>query len=158
MTTKQIDDIKRLLAEATPRPWQHETMAKCVSGGTPLRAICRWSADRNDADLIVAAVNALPSLLDDLDEVIRDRNEWADSTRGANQRMREAEDRVKAIRCDLEAAQKREQVLREAVKRAVPWMNKFINDDRHIETVSPSDCLASRQMLLDALAATEVKP
>ena len=62
-----------------------------------------------------------------------------------------------SLLADLEAAQKREQVLREAVKRAVPWMNKFINDDRHIETVSPSDCLASRQMLLDALAATEVK-
>jgi hypothetical protein len=63
-----------------------------------------------------------------------------------------------ALLADLEAAQKREQVLRAAVKRAVPWMNKFICDDRHIETVSPSDCLASRQMLLDALAATEVQP
>ena len=63
-----------------------------------------------------------------------------------------------SLLADLESAQKREQVLREAVKRAVPWMNKFINDDRHIETVSPSDCLASKQMLLDALAATEVQP
>ena len=62
-TPETIAELKRLLAEATPGPWLHETMAKCVSGGTPLRAICRWSADRNDADLIVAAVNALPDLL-----------------------------------------------------------------------------------------------
>ena len=115
--TTNINELKRLLAEATPGPWLHETMAKCVSGGTPLRAICRWSADRNDADLIVAAVNALPTLLTDLDEVIRDRNEWADSTRGANKRMREAEERVTLLRCDLEAAQKREQVLRDELTR-----------------------------------------
>jgi hypothetical protein len=163
MTTKQIDDIKRLLAEATPGPWalHNET---CVSSGDTMTAQTCDDEPENtpqaeqNAALIVAAVNALPDILADLEEVIRDRNEWADSTRGANKRMREAEDRVKLLLCDLEAAQKREQVLREAVKRAVPWMNKFINDGRHIDTVSPSDCLASRQMLLAALDATEVKP
>jgi hypothetical protein len=94
-TPETVAELKRLLAEQTPR------------NGT----------------LLIAAVNAMPSLLD-----------------------------------DLEASQAQVNVLREAVKRAVPWMNKFICDDRHIETVSPSDCLASRQMLLDALAATEVQP
>jgi hypothetical protein len=70
-TPETIAELKRLLAEATPGPWLHETMAKCVSGGTPLRAICRWSADRNDADLIAAGRNALPSLLADI-EMLRD--------------------------------------------------------------------------------------
>jgi hypothetical protein len=70
-TTEKIVELKRLLAESTPGPWLHETMAKCVSGGTPLRAICRWSADRNDADLIAAGRNALPSLLADI-ELLRE--------------------------------------------------------------------------------------
>jgi hypothetical protein len=88
-------------------------------------------------------VNALPSLLADLDEVIRDRNEWADSTRGANQRMREAEDCVKLLRCDLEAALKREQVLRAALEEIA---------DSYL-TPKP---VASRANA--ALAATEVQP
>jgi hypothetical protein len=174
------NELKRLLAEfereysfplSMPSPSVYETaivrlndeiLAQAQRDGVVSREL-QCERDQTDARWQMAMtfapfVNALSSLLADLDEVIRDRNEWADSTRGANQRMRESEDRVKLLRCDLEAAEKREQVLREAVKRAVPWMNKFINDDRHIETVSPSDCLASRQMLLDALAATEVKP
>ena len=118
MTTKQIDDIKRLLAEATPGPWalHNET---CVSSGDTMTAQTCDDEPENtpqaeqNAALIVAAVNALPDLLADLDEVIRDRNEWADSTRGANQRMREAEERVKLLLCDLEAAQRR--LVREAV-------------------------------------------
>jgi hypothetical protein len=97
-------------------------------------------AEQNAA-LIVAAVNALPSLLADLDEVIRDRNEWADSTRGANKRMREVEDRVKLLRCDLEAAQKREQMQRRELTRLR-------------DVVSPVEYDA----IDAALAATEVKP
>ena len=87
MTTKQIDDIKRLMAEATPRPWalHNET---CVSSGDTMTAQTCDDEPENtpqaeqNAALIVAAVNALPSLL-----------------------------------ADLEAAQKREQVLRDELTR-----------------------------------------
>jgi hypothetical protein len=127
MTTKQIDDIKRLLAEATPGPLPGDLIIS--------------------RELATAAVNALPSLLADLDEVIRDRNEWADSTRCANQRMREAEDRVKLLRCDLEAAQKREQVLREALQR--------VDDENGRHFFIDEDIAAE---VRKALATTEVQP
>jgi hypothetical protein len=137
MTTKQIDDIKRLLAKfeqeygmplSMPSPSVYETaivrlndeiLAQAQRDGVVSREL-QCERDQTEARWQMAMtfapfVNAIPSLLADLDEVIRDRNEWADSTRGANQRMREAEDRVKLLLCDLEAAQKREQVLREAM-------------------------------------------
>jgi hypothetical protein len=93
MTTKQIDDIKRLLAEATPRPWyrtgplgEDETG---VLGGVDMGLLSEPDGTdliddprEADYDLIAAAVNALPALLD-----------------------------------DLEAAQKREQVLRDELTR-----------------------------------------
>jgi hypothetical protein len=134
MRPTNINELKRLLAEATQGTWEaHADMspngkhrrAWITADGKRVAdtASCnlhrphdRYPQDAKNAALIVAAVNSLPALLADLEEVIRDRNEWSDSTRGANKRMREAEERVKAILCDLEAAQKREQVLREALQ------------------------------------------
>jgi hypothetical protein len=83
MTTKQIDDIKRLLAEATPGPWalHNET---CVSSGDTMTAQTCDDEPENtpqaeqNAALIVAAVNSLPDLLADLEaaqkhkQVLRD--------------------------------------------------------------------------------------
>jgi hypothetical protein len=76
MTTKQIDDIKRLLGEATPGPWalHNET---CVSSGDTMTAQTCDDEPENtpqaeqNAALIVAAVNALPSLLADI-ELLRE--------------------------------------------------------------------------------------
>jgi predicted nucleic acid-binding Zn-ribbon protein len=122
-------------------------------------------------ELIVVAVNALPALLADLEEVIRDRNEWADSTRGANKRMREAEERVKLLLCDLEAAQRR--LVREAVM-ATRYANEAgalegqLADARKREQVLREALVkisnhrpgigGDGQIARTALAATEVKP
>ena len=72
MTTKQIEDIKRLLAEATPGPWalHNET---CVSSGDTMTAQTCDDEPENtpqaeqNAALIVAAVNSLPALLADIE-------------------------------------------------------------------------------------------
>jgi hypothetical protein len=111
MTTKQFDDIKRLLAEATQGTWalHNET---CVSSGDTMTAQTCDDEPENtpqaeqNAALIVAAVNALPTLL-----------------------------------TDLEAAQKREQVLRDELTRLR-------------DVVSPVEYDA----IDAALAYTEVKP
>jgi hypothetical protein len=76
MTTKQIDDIKRLLAEATPGPWalHNET---CVSSGDTMTAQTCDDEPENtpqaeqNAALIVAVVNSLPDLLADI-ELLRE--------------------------------------------------------------------------------------
>ena len=71
-----MDDLRKLLAAATPGPWsaEHHYIAGMVEGGRPNGEIIgnmRGSIDRYntparmraDAALIVATVNALPALL-----------------------------------------------------------------------------------------------
>ena len=72
MTTKQIDDIKRLLAEATPGPWTLTSTSLEICIKHNARVIgTMLSVDEHDgkadARLIVSAVNALPALLADLE-------------------------------------------------------------------------------------------
>jgi hypothetical protein len=132
-TPETIAELKRLLAKATPGPWEKRPYIGdedwCISVCARPEKIgydrtkADWICDVEDGDcepldttpavvanagLICAAVNALPSLLS-----------------------------------DLEAAQKREQVLRERVQQ--------VADSDDMRTSMP--CHAS--LLIAALAATE---
>jgi hypothetical protein len=82
MTTKQIDDIKRLLAEATPGPWNVHTQADgdyLLHTHTPYTYGVATVYAPSEADeaaegeanaaLIVAAVNSLPDLLAERDRL-----------------------------------------------------------------------------------------
>jgi hypothetical protein len=124
MTTKQIDDIKRLLAEATQWTWEaHADMspngkhrrAWITANGKRVAdtAFCnlhrphdRYPQDAHNAELIAAAVNAMPALL-----------------------------------AHIEAAQQREQVLRDELTRL-----------RDVVSAVEYDSIDA------ALAATEVQP
>jgi hypothetical protein len=67
--TTDIDALRALLRNASPPPWQHvdgETIVDSADG-TSLVETTR----PDDAALIVAAVNALPHLLDELKELRR---------------------------------------------------------------------------------------
>ena len=128
-TPETIAELRRLLDEAAPRPWyrtgplsEDETG---VYGGVAMGLLSVPDGDdanqtdliddpkESDYDLIAAAVNALPSLLS-----------------------------------DLEAAQKREQVLREALTR----VNCIANNMSALPSIKIVDICET------ALAATEVKP
>ena len=61
-----MEDLKKLLAAATPGPWFIARNANTVGDCTP-----------EDAALIVAAVNALPELLA-LRETLKDVVDWYD--------------------------------------------------------------------------------
>jgi hypothetical protein len=71
-TPETIAELKRLLAEAAPGPWWNESgtiHCKAPEWTEANHACChpvRCEADE-EADLIAAAVNALPSLLADLE-------------------------------------------------------------------------------------------
>ena len=62
MTT--LDELARLLAEATPGPWKQDSSLVYAGG---FHGDCfdteQWCASDADAALIAAAVNALPKLL-----------------------------------------------------------------------------------------------
>ena len=62
-------ELRHLLDEATPRPWEAEGSQVWGPDGVLVAAVREHSTivDRPDAHLIVSAVNALPSLLDQLD-------------------------------------------------------------------------------------------
>lgn len=69
-----IAELRRLLAEATPGPW-HAGVRKLFAGALgrePLREIGSIGADA-DRDLIVAAINALPALLDEVERLRADQ-------------------------------------------------------------------------------------
>jgi hypothetical protein len=75
------DELRRLLAEATPGPWRTFDMPWGTTGGTATaikgrddEQVCL--AVPTDAALIVAAVNALPGLLDER-EALREAAEEA---------------------------------------------------------------------------------
>ena len=130
-TPETIAELKRLLAEATPGPWTFD--------GADIRATCDPSRDAKkpfyialkqpaggvemnnaqqaNCQLIAAAVNALPSLLS-----------------------------------DLEAAQKREQVLREALVGIFDYWNREENHKAMADA-----CYHTIDAAHAALAATEGK-
>jgi hypothetical protein len=103
-TPETIAELKRLLAEATPLPWESHPMP----GVKTVRNVCtmHFDSSRSDLPLIVSGLNALPSLL-----------------------------------ADLEAARKREQVLRHELTRL-----------RDVVSAVEYDSIDA------ALADTEVKP
>jgi len=67
--------LRELLADATPTPWASDPAAPCDFGGDLQGSEGEWNefvgaaSDDVDTALIVAAVNALPALLDRLDEL-----------------------------------------------------------------------------------------
>jgi len=76
MTQDQISELRRLLAEATPGPWEAvgcELYAPAYCDSDPL-AVCAYGDDYRpkDAALIVGAVNALGSMCDEI-EMLRAR-------------------------------------------------------------------------------------
>lgn len=85
-----LPSLRKLLAEGTPGPWRagtHETwhvFAPHNDGFGPERVLLRMNEHfpyTNDARLIVAAVNALPALLDVAEraaELIHGRGPWFD--------------------------------------------------------------------------------
>ena len=79
-TPEKIAELKRLLAEATPGPWEHIRTGNGQRDRSFLRRdwtggeyVCEAGGDRNlnDLPLIAAAFNALPSMLTDI-EMLRD--------------------------------------------------------------------------------------
>ena len=115
-TPETIAELKRLLAIAAFEPWQ-ATYVKAyeVEIGLPFCVESGAFSDKDDAALAVAAVNALPSLLS-----------------------------------DLEDAQKREQVLREALTGVASAAEAECLDGL-------VRCLWIAERAKTALAATEAK-
>ena len=116
MITNAYTKLTALLAHATPRPWNAEINGP-FSRVTPMYGdLSLCNLDEQDALLIAAAVNALPSLLS-----------------------------------DLEASQKREQVLREAGRRLLPYIPQILSPEPTCEFEHYHAAKAFRA----ALAATE---
>lgn len=69
MTTPTPDELRALMAKATPGPWAQNESGIDAEGVGQI-VVCNYWADiihgRKNAALIVAAVNALPGLLDEL--------------------------------------------------------------------------------------------
>ena len=76
--TPDAAELRRLLSEATPRPWEAEGSQLWGPDGVLVAAVREHSTivDRPDAHLIAAAVNSMESLLDALD-VAEDGDEIA---------------------------------------------------------------------------------
>ena len=91
MTTQQITDLRKLLAEATPGPWRFDGFDRILSKDDEAQLATVYGAACQDQDgypvalLLVAAVNALPVLLDAaereqrLREALRELRQWAGS-------------------------------------------------------------------------------
>jgi hypothetical protein len=63
-----LDELEGLLREATAKPWMVNDWNDVI-GSDGNKAGTTWMSDRGDenARLIVAAVNALPALLDEIE-------------------------------------------------------------------------------------------
>jgi hypothetical protein len=64
------DELRRLLAEATPGPWRYPVSGAISCPPRPItgaNVVADWNGTSEDAALIVAAVKALPGLLDVVD-------------------------------------------------------------------------------------------
>jgi hypothetical protein len=62
-----LNELERLAAQATPRPWEHRTISKTatviLAADTPLCAT-KYSVNKDhDAAYIVAACNSVPALI-----------------------------------------------------------------------------------------------
>lgn len=90
-TEKLVQELRGLLAAANRLPWQ--TYDRGIGWevhddfGFPVNSECKETFARPDAALIVAAVNALPALLDALErdaaEIERLRDKYADACSNA---------------------------------------------------------------------------
>lgn len=89
MTDAEIKNLRDLMRAATPGPWvlEGKELSKLVSNGEVwVEAVVAHNyQESNDAALIVAAVNALPGLLDeverlraDLKETTERASQWVD--------------------------------------------------------------------------------
>jgi hypothetical protein len=92
MTPETIAELRRLLAEATPGPWKVEMsnansfvkhkgklLAGCYDG---LRNTLWDERDNQNARIIATAVNALPSLLADLEAAQKEKQVLREALRG----------------------------------------------------------------------------
>ena len=151
-TPETIAELKRLMAEATPRPWYRtgplDEEETGVAGGVRMGLLSEPDGDEakqtdliddpkeSDYDLIAAAVNSLPDLLADLEAAQRRLDhEAVMATRYANE--------AGALEGQLDYSRKREQVLREALQ---------LISQRH------PGYGGSGEIARKALAATEVQP
>ena len=80
LTPETVAELGRLLAEATPGPWEHDPSSSSIGHPTEFGDgewddfVCESLQDY-DADLIVAAVNALPALLAERERLRAERDE-----------------------------------------------------------------------------------
>jgi hypothetical protein len=125
-TTEKIAELKRMLSEATPGPWEQIRTGNGQRDRSVIRRdwtggeyVCEAGGDRNlnDLPLIVAAVNSLPALL-----------------------------------TDLEAAQKREQMLlaeRERLREAMTGLLEYVPSDAQLVDggVAATDTPRNRALL-----------
>lgn len=73
-----MDDLRVLIAAATPGPWQMDDESTVCANNEVIAVPCGvFGRDQQDADmaLIIAAVNALPGLLDRLAAVEKQRDD-----------------------------------------------------------------------------------
>jgi hypothetical protein len=77
-----LEQLRALLAAATPRPWNWRTVVSSSLDTTPEKR------QRTDANLIliVATINALPALLDELERL-----------RGEVERLRRDNDSIRGV-------------------------------------------------------------
>lgn len=80
MTPTDLEPIERLLAKATPSPWEHsDAHGTCIfdAGRTELLIDGgSWPNEWNNRDLIVALVNAAPSLIAEVKELRAKRHAY----------------------------------------------------------------------------------
>ena len=111
-------ELRRLLAEAMPGPWEAEGSQVWGPDGVLVAAVREHSTlvDRPDALIIVAAVNALPDLLDALEkaeaavERVREMHYAADNDPARTPRCEECEGRAGTHPCGCWAPEDRQPV------------------------------------------------
>ena len=73
------DELRRLLAAATPGPWTQHKDYVCAPEATEHDwNVAHFPYNREDAEFVVAAVNALPGLLDELDALQANNDELSE--------------------------------------------------------------------------------
>ncbi len=106
MTLDQIKQLRELLAKATPRPWYSradncDVYATKVNPHTLVVEAQDSDTGANDAALIVAAVNALPELLDELEACLIGQSLAGDPSKWDHQAQ------IDGLRQQRDAAEKR---------------------------------------------------
>lgn len=78
MTETELAELRRLDADGSPRPWNVDIQngVRRADGMVVLRG---WHDDTGDAALTVAAVNALPRLLDEVERLKEIKRRWKEA-------------------------------------------------------------------------------